>query len=278
MNVSEIMVKDPIVVKLPSTRDEVLNILVKNRRTGVPIIDEDNKVLGTITRKDIFKNPEEDQVAVIMEWDVPTVTGTTGVEKAASIMFTQNVRRLPVVKKGEIIGLLTPSDLLKVIEKNKIKKPVEDYVRYHTVCIHTSTPAKVAASMINLSKVYAMPVLDDESRMVGLITDRDLFDVKYLGENITLTKLGISEDEDSWTWEGLRNVMNLYYQESKIELPVEPIERFMSRNVSTVYRKTPVHDAAKLMRRMDYDQIPVVDKNDDLHAMVYDMDLMKSLF
>ncbi len=278
MNVSEIMVKDPIVVKLPTTRDEVLSVLVKNRRTGVPVIDEDNNVLGIITRKDIFKNPEEEQVAVIMEWDVPTVTGTTNLEKAASTMFNQNVRRLPVVKKGEIIGLVTPSDLLKVVEKKKIQKPVEEYIRSHTVCIHKSTPAKVAASVINLSKVYAMPVLDDNSKMSGLITDRDLFDVKYLGENITLTKLGISEDEDSWTWEGLRNVMNLYYQESKIELPMEPIENFMAKDVSTVYRKSPAWEAAKIMRRKDYDQMPVVDKNDDLHAMIYDMDLMKSLF
>jgi CBS domain-containing protein len=278
MNVSEIMVKDPIVVKLPSTRDEVLGILVKNKRTGVPVIDEENKVLGTITRKDIFKNPGEEQVAVIMEWGVPTVTGTTSVEKAASIMFEQNVRRLPVVKKGEIIGLLTPSDMLKVIVKKKIEIPVEEFIRSHTVCIHRSTPAKVAASIINLSKVYAMPVLDDDSRMAGLITDRDLFDVKYLGENITLTKLGISEDEDSWTWEGLRNVMNLYYQESKIELPLDPVEKFISKDLTTIYRRTPIHQAAKLMRNRDFDQLPVVDKEDNLHAMIYDMDLMKALF
>ncbi len=278
MNISEVMVKDPIVVELPTTRENVLSILVNNKRTGIPVTDEDGSVLGVITRKDIFNDPGEEQVAVLMEWNVPTVSATTSVEKVAKIMFLQNVRRIPVVRKGKIIGMVTPSDILKIVEMRKIGKPVEDFVRSHTVCIHTSTPARVAASIINLSKVYAMPVLDNGSKLSGIITDRDLFDVKYIGENTTLTTLGISEDEDAWTWEGIRNVMNLYYQEAKIDLPMDPVENFMVRDLSTIYRKAPAWEAAKIMRRKDYDQIPVVNKNDELDSMIYDMDLMRSIY
>ncbi|MGA1866259.1 MAG: CBS domain-containing protein [Thermoplasmatota archaeon] len=278
MNVSDIMVKDPVKAELPITREEVLSLLVKNKRTGMPVVDSDGKVLGVITRKDIFENPGEEQVAVIMEWDVPMISPSATVEKAARIMWEQNVRRLPVVKKNELVGLLTPSDLLRVIEKSRIEKPVEEFISKPTVCIYKKTPANVAATMINLSKVYALPVLDEGGKICGLVTDRDLFDFKFLGENITLTTLGISEDEDSWTWEGLRNVMNLYYQEAKIELPGDPIEKFMAKDLSTVYRLSPVWEAAKLMRLKDFDQVPIVDKEDNLFAMVYDMDLMKSLF
>jgi len=278
INVSEIMVKKPIVAEIPTTREEVLSLLVKNKRTGLPVVDSEEKVLGIITRKNIFENPGEEQVAVIMEWDVPTVSPSSSVEKAATIMYEQNVRRLPVVKKGKIVGLVTPSDLLKVVEKMKVKDQVETFISKPTVCIFKETPAKVAATMINLSKVYALPVLDTESRLCGLITDRDLFDFKFLGENITLTTLGISEDEDAWTWEGLRNVMNLYYQEAKIELPMDPVENYMSRDVSTVYRLAPAWQAAKIMRMKDYDQMPVVDKEDNLFSMIYDMDLVRSIF
>ncbi|MGA1820492.1 MAG: CBS domain-containing protein [Thermoplasmatota archaeon] len=278
MNVSEIMVKDPVVAELPTTREEVLSLLVKHKRTGMPVVDSDGKVLGIITRKNIFENPGEEQVAVIMEWDVPTISPSATVEKAARMMWEQDVRRLPVVKKNELVGLVTPSDVLKVVEKNKVEFPVEKFISKPTVCIYKNTPANVAATMINLSKVYALPVLDDEGHLCGLVTDRDLFDFKFLGENITLTTLGISEDEDSWTWEGLRNVMNLYYQEAKIQLPKEPVERYMATDLSTVYRLAPCWEAAKTMRMKDYDQIPVVDKEDNLNAMVYDMDLMKALF
>jgi CBS domain-containing protein len=160
----------------------------------------------------------------------------------------------------------------------KASKKVEEFISKPTVCIYQETPANVAATMINLSKVYALPVLDKESKLCGLVTDRDLFDFKFLGENITLTTLGISEDEDAWTWEGLRNVMNLYYQEAKIDLPKDPVEKFMSTDVSSVYRLAPVWEAAKIMRMKDYDQIPVVDKEDNLFSMVYDMDLMRAIF
>jgi CBS domain-containing protein len=277
MNISEIMVKKVVVAELPTTREEVLSLLVKNKRTGMPVVDSDQKVLGIITRKHIFENPGEEQVAVIMDWDVPTISPTSPVEKAAKIMVEKEVRRLPVVKKGRIVGLVTPSDLLRVVEKRKIDRPVEEFITKPTVCIYKDTPTNVAATMINLSKVYALPVLNINGSLCGLVTDRDLFDFKFLGENITLTTLGISEDEDAWTWEGLRNVMNLYYQEAKIELPRDPIEKFMARDVTTVYRRAPLWEAAKQMRMKDFDQIPVVDKEDNLHSMIYDMDLMHSL-
>lgn len=277
MNISDIMVKRPISIELPATREEVLTLLVKNKRTGMPVVDESGKVLGIITRKHIFENPGEEQVSVLMDWDVPTITATTKVGKVAKMMFDQKARRIPVVKKGDLIGLVTPSDLLKVIEKMKIDRPVEEFIQPQTYSIYQDTPCKVAATMINLSRVYALPVLDKNAVITGMITDRDLFDSKFLGENISRTKLGISEDEDAWTWEGIRNVMNLYYQEAKFELPDVPVSNFMTKNVETIYRRASIWEAAKIMRMKDYDQIPVVDKEDNLHSMITDMDLMKAL-
>ena len=66
-------------------------------------------------------------------------------------------------------------------------------------------------------------------------------------------------------------------QEAKIELPKEPVEKFMSIDVSTVYRRAPTWEAAKIMRMKDYDQVPVVDKEDNLNSMIYYMDLMRSI-
>lgn len=277
MKISEVMVKDPVFAKLPATREDVLTALIKNRRTGMPVVDSEGKVLGIITRKDIFQNPGEQQVAVIMEWDVPTVSPGTSVGKAASIMFDDDIRRLPVVNKGKLEGLVTPSDMLKVIVKEKITDPVEDFVRSPTICLHKSTPINVAATIMNLGEVYALPVLDDNASMCGIVTDRDLFDLNYLDESITLTTLGISEDEDAWTWEGIRNVMNLYYQEAKIDLPREPISKFMSKKPTVIYEKAPAWKAAREMRKKDFDQLPVVDNDDELRSMLYDMDLMKVL-
>ena len=277
MNVSDIMVKDPVVVELPTTREEVLTKMVKHKMTGLPVIDSDKKILGIITRKNIFQNPGEEQVAVIMQWSTPTVSSSTPVERAARIMLEENARRLPVVKQGKVIGLITPPDMLRVVEKRRITRPVEEFLRSPPVCIYKATPASVALDMINLSKVYAMPVLDDKSKLCGIITDRDLFNFKYLGDDMTMTTLGIIHDEDSWTWEGLRNVMNLYYQEAKIKLPREPVEKFMSKKPVTVYLRSPSWEAARIMRARDFDQLPVMDIDDRLTALISDIDLLKGL-
>ncbi len=277
MNVSEIMIKDPITSELPTTRQDVLARLVKAKRTGMPVVDGEGKVQGIITRKDIFQNPGEEQIAVIMEWNVPTISPTSPVEKAASIMWSQNVRRLPVVKKGVLVGLVTPSDMLSVIEKKKMKTPVEEFLRDQPVCIYYNTPIRVAATMMNLSKVYAMAVLDEEGKLCGIITDRDLFNVERLEEKISLTTLGISPDEDAWTWEGLRNVMNLYYQEAKIELPTDPVKDLMSKKPITIYKRAPVYEAAKLLRLKDFDQMPVMGTDDKLFGLINDIDLMSAI-
>ncbi len=277
MNVSEVMIKDPITAELPTTRQDVLSTLVKAKRTGMPVVDAEGQVQGIITRKDIFQNPGEEQIAVIMEWNVPTISPTSPVEKAANIMWSQNVRRLPVVKKGELVGLITPSDMLHVVEASKIKTPVEEFLWNQQVCIYHNTPTWVAATMMNLSKVYAMAVLDEDGKLCGVITDRDLFEVQRLEEKISLTTLGISHDEDAWTWEGLRNVMNLYYQEAKIELPTDPVKDVMSRKPITIYKRAPVSEAAKLMRLKDFDQLPVMDTEDNLFGLINDIDLMKAI-
>lgn len=277
MNVSSIMTKNVIAATLPTTRADVLRLMVKHKKTGLPVVDEEGRVLGIVTRKDFFSHPQEEQVAIVMKWDPPRVSPSTSVERAARIMVENNERRLPVVKSGKLVGILTPTDFLKVVVKRKIDHPVERYMEQQCFTIYKLTPAHVAAKMINLSRVFAMPVLDEDGQLCGMITDRDLFNIEYLRESISLTKLGISEDEDEWSWEGLRNVMNLYFQEAKIHLPKDPVERFMNREVVTVFRKKPVWEAADIMLKRDFDQLPVVDVHDELLSILYDIRVVGSL-
>ncbi|HDD59808.1 MAG: transcriptional regulator [Thermoplasmata archaeon] len=277
MNVSSIMTKNVIAATLPTTRADVLRLMVKYKKTGLPVVDEEGRVLGIVTRKDFFSHPQEEQVAIVMRWDPPKVSPSTAVERAAKIMVENNARRLPVVKNGKLVGILTPTDFLKVVVKRKIDEPVERYMEQQCFTIFKLTPANVAAKMINLSRVFAMPVLDEHGEICGMITDRDLFNIEYLRESISLTKLGISEDEDEWSWEGLRNVMNLYFQEAKVHLPKEPVEKFMNKDVVTVFRKKPLWEAAEIMLKRDFDQLPVVDVHDELLSILYDIRVVRSL-
>jgi len=64
---------------------------------------------------------------------------------------------------------------------------------------------------------------------------------------------------------------------SKIELPALPIKDIMVRDPTTVFKKTAISEAARIMRKNDFGQLPVRDNKDRLLAMIYDHDIISVL-
>jgi CBS domain-containing protein len=278
MKVKEIMTENPIVAELPGTRTEVLKRLVKNNITGMPVIkSDDGSLAGFVTRQDIFAKPDEEQLALVMKRDVHTIGPNASVKDAARIMVEKNLSHLPVVEKGRLAGLLTPTDLLIVVERDNPQVTVEDIVRSPCIPIYADAPLTVALATFKSAKVLALPVLDDDAKLVGIITDRDIFNQTVIDSAVVMSDLGISDDEDNWTWEGLRNVMKLWYEVSRVDLPRLKVKEIMVKNPMTVFRKTLVGDAARTMRKQDFGQLPVRDSRDNLVAMIYDIDVISTL-
>ena len=103
-------------------------------------------------------------------------------------------------------------------------------------------------------------------------------DAQKSGEVVreAVSAMGLNEEE-GWSWEGLRNVMRLWYEVSKIELPGVPIKEIMVRDPTTVFKKTAISEAARIMRKNDFGQLPVRDNKDRLLAMIYDHDIISVL-
>ncbi len=278
MKVKEVMTENPIVMELPGTRGEVLKKLIKNNVTGLPVVRaEDGALAGFVTRQDIFSKPDEDQLALIMRRDVPTIGPNASVRDAARMMIERGLTHLPVVEKEKLAGLITPTDLLIVVEKENPQVTVEEIVRSPCVPIYYGAPLAVALATFRAAKVNALPVLDDDAKLVGIVTDRDIFNQTIVDSSVVMSDLGISDDEDNWTWEGLRNVMKLWYEVSRMDLPKLSVKEIMVKNLQTVFRKTLVGDAARIMRKNDFGQLPVRDSRDVLVAMIYDIDVVSTL-
>jgi CBS domain-containing protein len=276
--VEEVMTANPIVAQVPGNRNDVLKMMVKHNLTGLPVVKRnDGSLAGLITRQDIFEKPDEDQLALIMNRDPPFISPKDDVRKAAQIFCTKQIRHLPVVGERKLVGIVTPSDLLSVVEKNAIDLPVERVIRSTCVPIYQDAPLAVALVTFKVTKASALPVLDDTGRLSGILTDRDIFNRSYINGSVAMADLGIGQDEDEWTWEGLRNVMKLWYEVSKIELPGLPVRDIMVRSPVTVFKKTSVSEAARIMRKNDFGQLPVRDSKDSLLAMIYDFDVISVL-
>lgn len=277
MKVKDVMTEDPVVAKLPGTRTELLRILVTKKLTGVPVVKRDGTYVGFVARKHIFAHPTEEQLALLVQKDWPTITKSANVENAARIIVENNLHHMPVVSKKRVVGMLTPADLLAVVEKNEIKTPIGGLIRTPCVPVYEKTPLRVALEIIKVAKVFALPVLDGSGKLSGIITDRDIFNQSHINGTIAISDLGLGEDEDSWSWDGLRNVMKLYYQESKIDLPSINVEEVMIKDPITVFEKTDAAEAARTMMMNDFGQLPVIDMNDKLVAMIYELDVIATL-
>lgn len=278
MKVSEIMTKKPIHVEAPGNRSTVLKLLVQHNITGVPVVKEGTmKYVGFVTRQDIFSKPDIEQLALIVNKKHPKVQSKEDVKKAAKSLVDNNLHHLPVVENSNLVGILTPTDLLKIVEKGKFKDSVEKFIRRPCLPIYENTPLTVVAAIIKITNAYAFPVLDDDLKLSGIVTDRDIFNLSVVNGSTAFSDLGSGEDEDIWTWEGLRNIMKLYYEVSEITLPKIPVKEIMVRDPVTVFKKTTISEAAKIMRRNDFGQLPIRDTNDRLIAMVDELDVISAL-
>jgi CBS domain-containing protein len=273
MKVKDVMTRDPVYAVLPGNRRDVLKLLTKNNKTGVPVVTKEGKVTGFVTRQAICAKPEVEQLALIMYKDYPTVAPAIDIKAAAKLFRERGIHHMAVVDKGKLVGIVTPTDLLSVIEDMGLREPIERYVKSPCVPIYKDAPLAVAATAFAVSGVNALPVLDDDGTLCGLVTDRDVFRMPI--EEGKVSKLGL--DKKAKEWAGLRNISMLYYEISNIELPKLPVSKVMAKNPVTAFAKTTVSDVARMMRKNDYGQIPIRDSKDHLVAMVYELDVLAAL-
>lgn len=278
MKVKDLMITEIIMATLPGNRTDVLRILVKENKTGIPVIKgKDKALVGFVTRQDIIAKPEEEQLALIINKNYPTLDPDDSIEKAAKILLDNDIHHLPVVENDKLKGIITPADFLQVIEKMDISESVDQFIRYPCVPIYQGAPLPVADSVFRVAKIVASPVLNEEGRLCGIVTDRDLFNLSTINVSSAMSAFGLGEDENAWTWEGLRNIMKLYFDVSRLELPNVPVKEVMIPKPKTVFRKTSVSKAARIMKKYDYGQLPIRDSKDRLISMIYDIDLLAVL-
>jgi len=112
---------DIITKRVISTKpeDRILNVsrlMIKHGISQVPVI-EDGKCIGTVTEESIIRNLgstiAEERVRKVMQSPLPSVPEDTDISLIKPLL--EHHPGLLVVKKGEIVGIITRSDLLKTV-------------------------------------------------------------------------------------------------------------------------------------------------------------------
>ena len=274
--VADIMTSMPIVATVPGSRNDAINLMVRNKLTGVPVVREsDGQLMGIVSRRDVFKNVNEDQLSMIMKKNPITITPDKTIAEAAKIFYDLRIHRLPVVEKGRLVGIVTPTDLLREIRTMKTKKTAIDSIRAACVTCYKDDPLSYVVAAMKISSVTAMPVLDERGVIIGLITDRDLFNDQTMDVD-DMKKMGL--DDTCSSLAGYRNVLPLFCVATKDDISdVGEVSKYMVKSPTTVYKKTTLNEVAKLMYHNDFGQIPIHGDKDELIGMIYDVDVLAAL-
>ena len=114
--VKDLMTKDCVTATLLDNVYE-LAVLMRDHDIGfVPIVDE-KKLIGIVTDRDLVirgyaaKHPGSTAVSDVMTTDLKTIGADTSVDEAAKLMANNQIRRLPVVENGNLVGIVSIGDL-----------------------------------------------------------------------------------------------------------------------------------------------------------------------
>lgn len=110
------MIQDPITLHKDATVGQALAIMKENKIGGIPIVDDENTLVGILTNRDLRfeRNMKRNVSEVMTSENLVTVTGVTNLQKAEVILMENKIEKLPVIdKKRKLIGLITFKDIVK---------------------------------------------------------------------------------------------------------------------------------------------------------------------
>jgi len=146
LTAKDIMTTEVITVQMQTTVNELAEILWKNRISGVPVLDDDGKVVSVVTENDLIdqskkvhiptmislldsviflessKKTEEEikkmagnTVQDICSRKLVSVSEETGLDEIATIMANKKVHTLPVMQDDRLVGVIGKSDIIRTM-------------------------------------------------------------------------------------------------------------------------------------------------------------------
>lgn len=120
MLVKELMSKNPVTISQEESAAVAARLLSRHNLGSLPVCGSDGRLRGIVTDRDIVlrcvaaeNDPDITPVREIMSRSMITVSPEDDVRSAAQLMAGRQVRRLPVVEKGKVVGMLSLGDMAR---------------------------------------------------------------------------------------------------------------------------------------------------------------------
>lgn len=117
MRIGDLMTRNVATVRPDSSVSEAAKLMSQHNVGSIPVC-EGNRIVGILTDRDITlrnvaagANPDQTKVRDIMSTDLVTGNPQMDIHEAAHIMAQRQIRRLPVVENGNLVGIVAIGDI-----------------------------------------------------------------------------------------------------------------------------------------------------------------------
>lgn len=127
LKVKDYMSRDLVVFKPEQSIEEVIQILIRHKISGGPVVNDKNELVGVISEGDCLKHVsesryynmpiKENKVGKRMATEVETIDGNMNIFDAANKFLNAKRRRFPIVENGKLVGQISQKDVLKAAVK-----------------------------------------------------------------------------------------------------------------------------------------------------------------
>lgn len=114
MKVKDVMTTRVITITQEQSKQQAARLLSQHRISGLPVVNDDNVVVGVVTEYDII-GKEGQTVRDIMTRGVISVTPDTDLEEASRILVHERIKRLLVLDQGRLVGIVSRADLVREV-------------------------------------------------------------------------------------------------------------------------------------------------------------------
>ena len=144
----DIMTTDVIVAKKGDTISEVANILISGKIGGLPVVDDDNRVVGIISETDIIKKEKK-------------VHSTPFINVLEGIIFLDDFNKME-------------QDLKRIAAYK-----VEDLMSKNIVKVYEEDAFDIVANIMISKSINRVPVVDEDNKLKGIICRYDIIKAMY---------------------------------------------------------------------------------------------------
>jgi CBS domain-containing protein/anti-sigma regulatory factor (Ser/Thr protein kinase) len=134
-----------------------------------PVTDQDVEV---VTR--VEELAYDLKIRDIMSRSVRFVGPNNRMADVLEILRQHRFSGLPVLDQEELQGVVSLEDLIRAIQENKLNSPVSEFMSHRVISVHEFDAAVEAIETFTRFKVGRLPVVDEEGRLVGMVTKGDI--------------------------------------------------------------------------------------------------------